>query len=497
MTPTGTTATDKVLQRRRAGVLLHISSLPSACGCGTLGESAYRFVDFLAEAGATVWQTLPLGPVDDDLSPYKSISAHAGNYQFIDVELMKKNDWLPEGFHPEGDSYHWPAVADAAFEYFFSAAHSLSAERRKAYDIFCIEQAFWLRDYALFCCLKKYHDNKPWHHWQKVFASRDSGALQQFSVDHQQALQRVYFEQFVFFHQWQALKHYANQKGIFLFGDIAIFVAHDSADVWANPALFQLDGQGNPITVAGVPPDYFSEYGQHWGNPHYHWQAMQDSGFKWWIQRITTQQHCFDIIRIDHFRGLEAFWEIPWPSEDARQGWWTPAPGAALLSAIFQALPEVELVAENLGVITVDVENLRKKFGLAGMAVLQFGFDGNAENPHLLHQQEVQQVVYTGTHDNATSREWYESLDENTRSGITDYLFNSSQTMPGLLINAALSSVAKLAIIPMQDLLSLGSEGRMNTPGTVGKNWKWQFDWQQVSPSLASELRSAIHRYGR
>lgn len=488
-----------VLTRRRAGVLLHISSLPSASGQGTLGSSAYRFIDFLADAGFSVWQTLPLGPVGDDLSPYNSASAHAGNSTFIDIDFFRKNIEFADAALFASSTEHrcWSSAVDGLCQHFFSSVLPSSEKYRHEYHVFCAEHAFWLKDYALFASLKEYHDGKPWNQWHEPYRNRDETALQAFSAEHHTLLERVFFEQFIFYRQWQKLRDYAHQRGVFIFGDIPIFVAHDSADVWAHQRLFQLDLQGNPVTVAGVPPDYFSDSGQHWGNPHYRWEAMAAENFAWWIQRFATQQKCFDVMRVDHFRGFEAFWEIPWPDQDARRGWWTAAPGEALLQAVFESLPGLELVAENLGVITPEVELLRKSFGMAGMAVLQFGFDENPHNPHLLHEHEKQQVVYTGTHDNAPIRAWYDELDRSGQERVRRYLLDSVQPLPWLMVKATLSSVATLAIIPMQDLLGAGGEARMNMPGTVGNNWQWQFSWEDMPQTLTADMRAQIQQYGR
>lgn len=487
-----------VLGRRRAGVLLHITSLPGEGGPGTLGREAYRFVDFLAEAGFTVWQTLPLGPVDEHLSPYKSISTHAGHAGLIDLPLLLQEPWLA-GYTPtdEQRAGGWASCIDALFQFFSVTDSPAREELARQYQNFQDEQAFWLEDYAFFVALGRFHGGLPWHRWEDAFRQRDPAALRLFSLEHHTLLQTIIFEQFIFFYQWQKLHRYARRKGVFIFGDLPIFVAHDSADVWANQRLFNLNSSGEAVTLAGVPPDYFSDSGQLWGNPHYRWETMQEDQFRWWRERLATSQRYFDLVRLDHFRGLEAYWEVPAADRDARGGWWTRAPGGELLEAVFREFPDLELVAENLGVITPGVEALRRRFALAGMSVLQFGFDGNPDNPHLLHNHEPLQVTYTGTHDNAPLAEWYESLTPAGREVLRRYFFFAAGDATWLLNQAAFSSVARLAIIPLQDLLGLGSEGRMNIPGTTGDNWQWQLRWSQMPDGLAGRVRELLRCYGR
>lgn len=305
------------------------------------------------------------------------------------------------------------------------------------------------------------------------------------------------FEQFIFFHQWQTLRAYAHSKGIYLFGDMPIFVAYDSADVWANQDLFKLDVEGNPMTVAGVPPDYFSETGQRWGNPHYNWDKMQARSFRWWRQRFSTQLALFDLIRLDHFRGLEAYWEVPADQTEARVGEWVKAPGRALLNSLFREHKNLPLVAENLGYITPEVEELRRDFHLPGMVVLQFAFDGNADNPHLPHNHDAHNVVYTGTHDNDTSLGWFNAESDSVRARLKDYCFNSSEPMPQLLMRTAFASVAQLAIVPLQDILGLDSSHRMNIPGTDKGNWNWRFEWSQFPEGVDQMLYHWLALYSR
>lgn len=495
--------------QRKAGVLLHPTSLPcgerhfgesAGQGFGTLGEAAYRFIDFMAEAGLQVWQMLPTGPTQDDLSPYQSPSAHAGNPDLISINWLIDNGWVEasaiSASTPGRDhqAHTRQQAGDSFRQYILSDA---GAQTAAAFGEFCQAQAYWLDDFALFCALRAEHNMQSWTAWPEPLRKREANALAAATERLAAALAQIAFEQFAFFSQWQALRRYAQQKQVALFGDIPIFVAHDSADVWAEQGAFLLNDDGQPLTVAGVPPDYFSATGQHWGNPHYHWQAMEQNGFQWWLARLKTQLALYDIIRIDHFRGLEAYWAIPGDSCDARTGQWVKAPGEALLQACMAAYPGLPLVAENLGVITPEVEALRQQFSLPGMLVLQFAFDGNNANPHLPHNHTPSDVIYSGTHDNDTSLGWYEQLGQEPRTLLQQYCFNSQASMPELLIDVALASVGKLAMIPLQDFLALGSEARMNMPGTRENNWRWTFTWEQLPRELSANIRQQLHRYQR
>lgn len=503
----GMTNKTPLFQRRMAGVLLHPTSLPcsesysAANGThkfGTLGKDAYQFVDFIAASGLTIWQMLPTGPTQADLSPYQSISAHAGNPDLISLDWLIEKQWIGAGSitavaHNSLCSAR--AAASAAFYQFIksSAGFSIKAEFEK----FCVVQHYWLDDFALFSALKAEFNGASWVDWPLPVRTHNSEALKKVRTELKQKIDVILFEQFAFFSQWSALKTYANEKGVSLFGDMPIFVGHDSSDVWSQQHYFKLDAQGHPLTVAGVPPDYFSETGQHWGNPHYAWELMEADGFQWWLARLRTQLQLFDLIRIDHFRGFEAFWEIPAGAEDARAGKWVKAPGAAFLQACFDEYPNLPLVAENLGVITEEVEALRHQFKLPGMLVLQFAFDGNTGNPHLPHNHNRDEVIYTGTHDNDTTLGWYHTLAETQQQQVTRYLFDSPHKMPWLLIESALASVGNIAIIPMQDFLELDGGHRMNTPGTMDKNWVWTFTWDQVDPTLAERIRHLLTSYHR
>lgn len=501
--------TDKspLFQRRTAGVLLHPTSLPCSESCwgenqknrfGTLGKDAYYFIDLIHQAGLCVWQMLPTGPTQDDMSPYQSISAHAGNAELISLDWLVEKEWVKAGdVQLNGEQNIILARQKCASSFYDYLGSLQGGHTREAFQNFCAQQDYWLDDFSLFCALRKHYKGASWSDWPADLRKRNAKALEKIRKELKADIDVVIFEQFAFFSQWHALKDYANQKGIYLFGDMPIFVGHDSADVWAQQHYFQLDELGMPLTVAGVPPDYFSETGQHWGNPHYAWSAMEADGFQWWLARLRTQLQLFDLIRIDHFRGFEAYWEIPGNSHDARLGRWVKAPGEAFLKACFDAYPGLPLVAENLGVITDEVEALRNAFQLPGMLVLQFGFDGNTNNPHLPHNHSRNDVIYTGTHDNDTTVGWWESLHELNRKQVMDYCFNSVHQMPWLLIQAALASVGSMAIIPMQDFLELDGGHRMNMPGTTDKNWVWTFSWDQVDPTLAERIRQLLAIYHR
>ena len=483
-----------ILEERRAGVLLHITSLPK----GDLGEDAFRFVDFLAQTGATVWQTLPLNMPHGDGSPYQCLSAHAGNPALISLASLQTQGWLTQ------DDLNSLSSRDALIQIAFQNFKQLNhAEAQASFAAFCQTQSHWLDDFALFMLLRNQYQQDCWHDWPNPQKLREAEAIEEIKIDSTDEINLIKFTQYLFFDQWQKLKAYANSKNVALFGDIPIFVSYDSADVWAQPALFKLDKNLNMTVVAGVPPDYFSETGQRWGNPHYRWDVMKENGFQWWLDRMRTQNAMFDMVRIDHFRGLEAAWEIPAHEPTAIHGTWVKAPGEALLHAIVNQLPTVTLVAEDLGIITPEVDALRTTFNLPGMKILQFAFDGSPENPYLPAAIPENSVVYTGTHDNDTTLGWFTSLSDEQKQPFyrymqSDWQLNADQVeMPKTLIDLALSSKACLAIIPMQDILRLGGECRMNIPGTTEKNWQWRFEWSQLTDDMVREFTSAVHDYQR
>jgi 4-alpha-glucanotransferase len=484
------------LDKRRSGILLHPTSLPGPFESGVIGNDAYRFIDFLADTGYSVWQTLPLGPTHGDGSPYQSLSVHAGNPRLIDLQWLVDKGWLAEQdlHNCYAEVIGRPKCISLAAEYFHHTAESV---QQSAFEDFIRQQGFWLDDYALYCALKNKYHNKSWLDWPEALSSRNKEALLE---SHEQLKFEIFhyqFEQFLFFSQWLELKAYAQKKGIYLFGDLPIFVAHDSADVWARREFFQLDERGESTVVAGVPPDYFSATGQRWGNPHYRWDVMEEHQFSWWIERIKTQQLLFDLIRIDHFRGFEAYWEIPADAETAIDGHWVKAPGKKLLKALYKVYPELSLVAEDLGVITEKVDALRKHFSLPGMKILQFAFSGEASNPYLPHNHQINSVVYTGTHDNDTTLSWLNSLNDEEKQRIQQYFNYPYEKLQHVLMNTAMASVAKLAILPMQDILELGEGHRMNTPGTIEGNWRWRFQWETLTDELKATSRRMNTLYGR
>lgn len=483
----------EAFSRRRAGVLLHPTALPG--GRGKLGLPARQFVDFLGESGMTVWQTLPIGPPHGDHSPYQSLSAHAGNPALIDLdELCSDGLLVAEEVGQLTDAELLQLAGDRLASGCHSGTSGLSID---GWGQFERTHAYWLDDFCLFEAIRHSLPDCPWTLWPEPLRQRNPVALAQVRERHPGLIRRVSFEQYLFHHQWQTLKAHARQRGVLLFGDVPIFIAHDSADVWANPGLFRLDEQGQPTVVAGVPPDYFSADGQHWGNPIYDWTAMERDGYDWWLDRLASLREHFDLIRLDHFRGLLAYWEIPASDPRPVNGHWAPGPGEPFLAACFRRFPDLPLVAENLGVIGEDVEALRLRFNMPGMTVLQFGFDGNADNPHLLHNHREGDIVYTGTHDNDTTLGWYRALEEHTRHYVNHYLRLSPETVPWSFIQSAMGSVSRLVIIPMQDLLCLDSSARFNTPGTITGNWVWQMPEDYRRRIGAASLQTMVKLYGR
>lgn len=436
---------------------MHVTSLP---GGGDLGDAAYGFVDFLAAAGCSVWQVLPLVPThDDDGSPYNAPSSMAGNPDLLSNAQREATD-------------------DAGF------------------TEWCGRRSAWLEPYVEYTALRELL-RTPWHTWEPALRDRDPQAVADALAPHAERVQELKVEQWELAQQWGRLREYAAEKGVLLFGDLPIFVSLDSADVWAHRELFELNEAGRPITVAGCPPDYFAEDGQRWNNPHYDWAAMAADGYAWWRRRIARQRELFDLVRIDHFRGFEAAWHVPVEAPTARDGRWVEAPGEEILAALVETAGPGTLVAEDLGTITPEVDALRNRFGLPGMKVLQFAFDGTLDNPYLPGHHGEMSVVYTGTHDNDTTAGWWASLDERTRMQVRSHLIDPEEPMPGALIRLAMESTARLAVVPAQDLLALGSESRMNTPGTVEGNWAWQAPEGAFDDELAAGLRTIVENAGR
>ena len=478
-----------LLEKRRSGLILHPTSLPGPGPVGRIGAEARRFLDWLEESGFSVWQILPINPPQADGSPYACVSAFAGDTRLIDPEALVKDGWIRAGSArmPLGQAL---SEARATLEAAGGAGWSEYLE-------FCQARADWLEDFSLFAVIKRLQGNRPWWTWPESLLHRAPARLEQLRAEAKEALDAVRFAQFVFFRQWWALRAYANARDILLLGDMPIFVAHDSADVWANPENFDLDAEGQPNTVAGVPPDYFSETGQRWGNPHYRWDYMAEHGYDWWLRRIGWALEGLDALRIDHFRGFQAYWSIPADEPTAIGGEWSPVPGAAFFDTLLQRFGELPLLAEDLGVITNEVTALRERFGLPGMKILQFAFDGGPDNPYLPEHHVERGVVYTGTHDNDTTRGWFDSLPADARTRVLERLGEPEGSMPWSLIRVAMASPARLAVIPMQDALELGSAHRMNTPGTDKGNWRWRFDWSEVPSERAGELFHLNEETGR
>jgi len=485
-----------VLDRRRAGVLLHPTSLPSDIGNGDLGAESRRFIQFLSQTGFSVWQMLPIGPTHRNASPYNTLSLHAGNPLLISLDQLVEWGWLDRdsSFDKKNPVAYRLARLAQAHKTFRERA---SATDQQAFEDFAQQEKHWLEDYALYRVLRRHHDGQAWFQWPTPLRTREPSALASTHEQYQTECEQIRFEQFVFKRQWDALRAYAMEHKIALFGDMPIFVAHDSVDVWAEPNYFQLDEHGMPLKVAGVPPDYFSRDGQRWGNPLYRWDRMQADGFRWWIARLTTEFRRFDLLRIDHFRGFEACWEIPVNDTTAINGKWAKSPGQALFETLRKHFGELPLVAEDLGLITPEVLELRDRFQFPGMEILQFAFDGGSDNPYLPHNHRFSSVVYTGTHDNDTTLSWFEGLPAEQQLRVVEYLGYPHEPMPWPIIRATLASVSQLAILPMQDVLALGSGQRMNTPGTSEGNWHWRFSWDQLPPEQTALFARALKAYGR
>ncbi|HEX9874958.1 MAG TPA: 4-alpha-glucanotransferase [Deferrimonas sp.] len=492
-------------QKRVSGILLHPTSLPGPYGLGSLGSEAYRFIDFLSAAGQSIWQILPLGPTGYGDSPYSAFSAFAGNPLLICPErLVERGDLDPGDLAgvrmPEGEA-HFGFVQGFLGRLLHKGAacfeRQAAGERRAAYERFSSEQAYWLNDYAIFQALRSHFEHRSWNEWPEEIRCRKEHALHFWGEELAAAIRVQKYAQFVFFEQWFALRDYAASRGVQILGDLPIFVALDSADVWANQHLFHLDEEGRPLLVAGVPPDYFSTSGQRWGNPLYRWEAMAEQGYDWWLSRFRWNLAQTDLVRIDHFRGFEACWAIPAEEKTAVNGQWLKVPGAELFRALKAALGKVPIIAEDLGLITPEVEALRKEFGFPGMKVLQFAFGSGADNPYLPHNLESDCVVYTGTHDNDTTLGWWRKLSGREKEGVRAYLGSACRDQPWDLIRAALASVGSCCIVPLQDLLALGSGARMNTPGRAGGNWGWRYRPDDLGGDLQQRLAGMTALYGR
>lgn len=491
---------------RASGVLLHPTSLPGPHGSGDLGDAAYHFVDWLATARQRLWQVLPLNGIGPGHSPYMSTSAFAGNLLLVDPVDLHRQGWLeasdlapPEGLRE--DRVEFAVIVPWRMERLARAARQFqiaaTAAQREAFEAFCRAHASWLDDYALFMALSEAQGGQDWCDWPAPLARREAQALAEARESLAARIAFWTFGQWSFYRQWGALKAYANGKGVEIVGDAPIFVAHHSADVWAHQALFDLDAHGRPRVVAGVPPDYFSSTGQRWGNPLYRWPAHAQDGYAWWVDRLRCLFEQVDIVRIDHFRGFAACWEVPAEAPTAVTGHWVPGPGEALFKAVARALGPVPIIAEDLGLITPEVDALRRKTGYPGMRILQFAFAGDASDRYLPHHHEPDSVVYTGTHDNNTTAGWWAQASDHERQFARGYLATDGHDMPWTLIRAACASVADTAIHPMQDVLELPGECRMNHPGHSEGWWTWRFQWNQVQPWHAERLAELCRLYGR
>jgi len=504
---------------RTSGVLLHCTSLPGRFGIGDFGPYAYEFADFLFAAGQRLWQVLPLNPTGYGESPYQCFSAFAGNPLLLSLErlrdrgLLQQSD-LDQAPHFPEDSVDFEKVVQFKQPLLTRAARAFFADSsradRSSFDRFCECASPWLEDFALFMALKDAHNGTAWTTWDRDIRQRNPIAIADWTHRLTHRLDEIKFAQFEFFRQWADLKAYCAKRDIRLMGDIPIYVAHDSADVWAHPELFYLDNQGNPTVVSGVPPDYFSATGQRWGNPIYRWEVLEASGYCWWIDRFRAALALFDLVRLDHFRGFESYWEVPASEPTALRGRWVKGPGEKLLSALENEFGKLPIVAENLGVITPSVEGLRRSFDLPGMSILQFAFGTDPQGPSFRpHNYSRDLVAYTGSHDNDTTVGWWTSSgagdSTRTESDIRNehafaqaYLdFDDKAEINWILIRAVEASVADTVIIPVQDVLGLSSSARMNLPGTVSGNWKWRYRPGALGQELAARLRSVTALYGR
>nr|NQU92908.1 4-alpha-glucanotransferase [Bacteroidota bacterium] len=490
---------------RSSGILLHPTSLPGKYGIGSLGRQAIEFIDFLEKAGQKLWQVLPMGHTGYGDSPYQCFSIFAGNPILVDPDLLVKDGLLStqdlqgyDNFPTDHVDYGW--VIDFKKQILWKAyMHFIDKpqETQEAFIKFVEANKHWLDDYATFIAIKDHFGGQPWWEWTEDFRFRDPDTINEFIKNADKGIGFYKFSQYLFFKQWKKVRNYANERGISIVGDIPLYVAHDSADVWNNHRVFQFDENRMPLKVAGVPPDYFSETGQLWGNPLYDWDYMQKEGFKWWIGRVKASLELYDYVRIDHFRGFEAYWAVPYGEETAINGEWIKAPGKALFDAIREDLGMLPIIAEDLGIITPEVEALRDHFGFPGMKILQFAFHSDEGSGYLPHNYSPNFIVYTGTHDNDTLLGWFRSLEDHVKDRVLEYADASEDDIVKKMIRLAWSSVAEMAIIPLQDLLDLGSEGRMNIPGTPGGNWQWRFTTDQLADEKAEWLRIITKIYNR
>jgi 4-alpha-glucanotransferase len=500
--------------QRASGILLHPTSLPSPFGIGDLGPSAYQFIDFLASSAQKLWQILPLGPTGYEHSPYTmNFSAFAGNPLLISPDLLAKEGLLqPDQLKPLPENTtlnrvdfskvipHKTQLLQLACDRF---KQSLAAKPNPEFEEFCIQQSVWLDDYVLFMAMLEVNDGKPWSQWEPELARREPNALKAKAQELQEQIFFHKFLQFQFFEQWIRLRHYANEREIKIIGDVSIYVCHNSSDVWAHPHIFKLDRQTlEPKYIAGVPPDYFSATGQLWGNPVYDWEQLQKTGFAWWLDRFRATLQYVDLVRIDHFRGFEAYWEVPATETTAMNGQWVPAPGVEFFETMRGELGQLPILAEDLGIITPEVEQLRDRFDLPGMRILLFAFGGGSDNLYLPHQYIRNCLVYTGTHDNDTTIGWWQRATPEEKQHVAKYVGAASpediKEINWVLIRLALSSVANLAIVPLQDLLGLDNSARMNDPSINEGNWRWRYESSNLlTPQLGDRLLELTELYSR
>jgi len=497
------------MKKRASGILLHITSLPSKYGIGDFGPEAYKFADFLSHASQNYWQILPLNYTTPYAahSPYSCVSAFAGNPLLISPELL-----CHRGLLTKSDIKDVPGLPQASVDYsrviaykkrLFQIAFRRFNDSVKPpdFELFCAQNRFWLDDFASFVVFRRHFGRSLWNDWPTAIRDRNKKALKSIKGQLQQDIDRQLFLQYIFYQQWSNLKRYCNQNGTQIIGDIPIYVTFNSADVWSHPEIFKLSRTKKPRYVAGVPPDYFSRVGQLWGNPVYDWQRLKDSDYSWWMHRIKHNLYLFDLVRIDHFRGFVAYWQIPANRKTARHGRWVEGPKQDFFNALLKHVTSARIIAEDLGRITADVREIVHKFGFPCMRVLQFGFDGDAnKNPHILHNHIENCVVYTGTHDNNTIRGWFsKEAEPKQKKRLFDYLGRkvSAKEIHWHLIRLVMSSIARIAIIPMQDVLGLGHEARMNRPATIRGNWRWRLRPGQITTAVARKLKDLTQIYGR
>ena len=493
---------------RSSGILFHPTSLPGKYGIGTLGKEAYAFIDFLKKSRQKLWQIFPLGPTGYGDSPYQSFSSFAGNPYLIDFDLLIEAHLLSEEdlrdvFFGDNEEYiDYGAIYNQKYPLLRKAYENFKSsdnhEMKENLEHFKRENASWLNDYSLYISLKNHFNGLPWNEWAHDIKNREHGAMEHYRNELADDIEYHNFIQFLFFKQWGDVKRYANENGIKIIGDIPIFVAADSSDAWANPEIFLFDEERKPVKVAGVPPDYFSATGQLWGNPLYNWQKLKETNYSWWVERVRANLSTCDIIRIDHFRGFEAYWAVPYGDDTAINGQWEPGPGIDLFNAIKSQLGELPIIAEDLGLMTQGVIDLREVTGFPGMKILGFAFDSGEENDYLPHTYTKNCVVYTGTHDNDTLIGWFQKAKEEDRQFARDYLNSrSDDEIHWDAIRGAWSSVASMAISPVQDFLGLGSEARINTPGVAAGNWQWRLRHGVLTDELAERIAKLTRVYSR